>query len=55
MRWLGSSTGVAERQLRLLSQLTEAIINLEAAALAKSRDFSLTNNWADDLRRLYAY
>jgi hypothetical protein len=43
--------GNAERELRLLSQLNEAVINLEVAALGKSKDFCLTDEEIQQSRR----
>jgi hypothetical protein len=54
-RRLASSTGNAERESRLLNQLNQAVIDLEVGAPAKSKQFSLTDHWADDLGRLYAH
>jgi hypothetical protein len=51
MSQLGSLTGNAERELRLLSQLNEAVINLEVAALGKSKEFSLTDEQLEQSRR----
>jgi hypothetical protein len=55
MRRLGSLTGNAERESRLLNQLNQAVKDLEIAALGKSIEFSLTNDLADGLSCLYAY
>lgn len=51
MSQLGSLMGNAERELRLLSQLNEAVINLEVAALGKSKDFCLTDEEIQQSRR----
>ena len=51
MSQLGSLTGNAEREQRLLSRLNEAVINLEIAALGKSREFSLTDDQIEQSRR----
>jgi hypothetical protein len=44
MSRLGALAGQAEREQRLLSRLNEAVINLEVAALGKSKDFCLTDD-----------
>jgi len=51
MSQLGSLTGNAERESQLLSQLNEAVINLEVAALGKSKEFSLTDEQVQQSRR----
>jgi hypothetical protein len=51
MSKLGSLAGKAEREQRLLSRLNEAVINLEVAAVGKSKEFSLTDEHLQQSRQ----
>lgn len=54
MSKLGALAGQAEREQRLLSRLNEAVINLEVAAVGKSKEFSLTDEQLQESRRTLA-